>query len=119
MKRILGFAIAVLVGLAAGLAYGWMLNPARYDNTSPDTLRLDYKTDYVLMVAETYQAEKSPDQAAQRLALLGSHPPADLAQQAVLWADQAGYAPADLKRMTDLAAALKAWKASAPPEAAP
>jgi hypothetical protein len=38
--------------MARGLLYGWMVNPVRYVNTTPDTLRADYQLDYVLMVAE-------------------------------------------------------------------
>ena len=34
MKSALAFTLALLAGLAAGLAYGWLVNPASYGNTS-------------------------------------------------------------------------------------
>ena len=76
MARWVRFLIAILVGLAIGLAYGWLVSPVRYIDTSPNTLRIDYKTDYVLMVSETYQSEKDLDQAVRRLGLLGTTSPA-------------------------------------------
>jgi len=110
MKSALGFFLALLAGLAVGLAYGWLANPASYSNTTPDTLRMDYQTDYVLMVAEAFQAEPDPGLAASRLAFLGTEQaPVQRVQQAVLEARRIGYTPDDLKRMTDLAAALQSW----------
>ena len=43
------FIFAILVGAGLGLLYGWVINPVDYVDTTPDTLRIDYKTDYVLM----------------------------------------------------------------------
>jgi hypothetical protein len=54
--RIFWFLVAIIVGLIGGMYYGWIVNPVKYVNTTPDTLRYDYKADYALMVAEVYQA---------------------------------------------------------------
>ena len=54
------FIIAILAGAGLGLLYGWVINPVDYVDTAPDTLRIDYKTDFVLMVAEAYQGESDP-----------------------------------------------------------
>jgi hypothetical protein len=51
MSRWTRFLIAIAVGLALGLLYGWVLSPVKYVDTTPNTLRADYQTDYVLMVA--------------------------------------------------------------------
>ena len=66
MSRWILFLITVALGLGAGLFYGWKINPGEYINTTPGSLRDDYKADYVLMVAEAYQAEADLN-AADRL----------------------------------------------------
>ena len=55
--------------------YGWVANPVRYVDTTPDSLRSDYKADYTLMVAEVYQQEQNIGLAARRLGLLGDESP--------------------------------------------
>ena len=107
MARWLRFLIAILVGLAVGLAYGWLVSPVRYIDTSPNTLRIDYKTDYVLMVSETYQSEKDLEQAIRRLGLLGTTSPAGLVAQTIQFAQKAGYSEADIARMQALLSALQ------------
>ncbi len=109
MTRILGFVIAVLLGMIAGLALGWLVLPATPVSSTPDSLRFDYKADYVLMAAEAYSADKNLDQAGEQLAALGGSSPAATANQAVLWASQHGYADEDLRKMADLATGLRAW----------
>jgi hypothetical protein len=49
MIRWLTFLLAIAIGAAAGLYYGWVINPIRYIDAAPDSLRSDYKADYVLM----------------------------------------------------------------------
>jgi hypothetical protein len=106
-RRFLFFGLAILVGIAAGVIYGWVINPVEYVNTGPHTLRIDYQTDYVLMVAELYQAENDIYAAVERLVFLGDQSPVDLVNQAILFAGRNGYAPADIEDMWDLAEALK------------
>ncbi len=113
MTRILGFVIAVLLGMIAGLALGWLALPAAPASSTPDSLRIDYKADYVLMVAETYSADKNLDQAGEQLAALGGSSPAATANQAVLWGSQHGYTDDDLRKMADLAMGLRAWQTGA------
>ncbi len=108
-RRLLGFLVAILIGLAVGLLYGWVINPVKYVDTTPDTLRSDYKTDYVLMVAEAYRTQPDLEQAAHRLALLGAQQPADLTRQAVQVARQGGYSAADLDAMDALSKAFQIW----------
>lgn len=64
----------IAIGIGLGLIYGWIIEPVKYVDTAPDSLRLDYKTDYVLMVAEAYQVEHDLNLAVQRLTLLGGDP---------------------------------------------
>ena len=61
MSRWIKFFIVIALGLAAGLIYGWAISPVEYTNTTPDTLRADYRSDYVLMVAEVFHADQNVD----------------------------------------------------------
>jgi hypothetical protein len=107
-SRWIRFFLVILVGIAGGLAYGWVLNPVKYVDTTPDTLRVDYKSDYVLMVAEVYRANSDIAQAEKRLALLGETPPGEMVLQAILFGEQNHYSDADLALMRALADALEA-----------
>jgi hypothetical protein len=109
MSRWIRFILVMFVGIAGGLLYGWVLNPVKYVDTTPDTLRIDYKTDYVLMVAETYSADKDLDLAVRRLSILGESP-AEMTLQAILFAEQNGYTDNDLLLMRTLSGALQLLK---------
>ncbi len=109
MSRWFGFLLAILVGGAAGLYYGWNISPVKYVDTPPDTLRVDYKSDYVLMVAEAYSADKDLPQAVQRLSFLGSALPGEIAREAILFAESQGYTDADVARMHSLARDLDSF----------
>ncbi len=102
MNRWIAFLLAIILGLAAGLTYGWVLSPVEYVDTTPDTLRADYKTDYVLMVAEIHQADGNIETAIRRLALLGDDASLDLTQQAYDYAQANGYGQTDLNLLTHL-----------------
>jgi hypothetical protein len=107
MARWIRFLVAILVGLAIGLTYGWLISPVRYIDTSPNTLRIDYKTDYVLMVSEAYQSEKDVQQAIRRLGLLGTTSPVELVAQTLQFAQKAGYTEPDMARIQALMSALQ------------
>jgi len=96
MNRWIRFFIVLILGFGIGLLYGWLIDPVEYVDTNPDGLRVDYKTDYVLMVAEAYQADKDLNSAIERLTFLGFEPPEDLVEQAMDFGVQSGYAPDDL-----------------------
>lgn len=110
MSRWIRFLIAILFGVGLGLVYGWLINPIEYVDTTPDTLRVDYQTDYILMISEAYQGEGDLDWAVRRLAVLGDTPPIEMVYQAILFAEKAGYTDADLARMQSLMSALQAFE---------
>ena len=107
------FALSIIVGLGLGLYYGWVISPVQYVDTTPPTLRADFKADYTLMVAETFQSEQNLDQAARSLANLGSQPPAQIASEALAFAQKHNYAAADIGLIQNLAVALQVWQPSA------
>lgn len=109
MRRWFWFLIVVLLGVSAGLLYGWRINPVEYVDTTPSRLRSDYQTDYVLMVAEAYQAEADLDLAARRLAVLGDAHPVEIVRQAMIVAAQISYPDSDQELLSTLASALQTW----------
>lgn len=113
MPRWLSILITLFVlafGIALGLVYGWVINPVQYTDITPDALRGDYRTDYVLMVAEAYQAEENPELAARRLAVLGSESPALITAEAYTYAQQSAYPADDLTLLQELTVALQTWQ---------
>ena len=115
--RFLFFLISIAVGVALGLVYGWMINPAPYANLKPDTLRADYKADYILMTAEVYRKDNNLGQAVRRLAILADRPPELLVAEALLTARDLQYTPADIETLATLAQALQSPAAGATPAA--
>lgn len=109
MRRWFWFIVAILVGVAVGLFYGWVINPVEYVDTTPATLRGDYQTDYVLMVAEVYHADGDIEQAARRLAVLGDQPPLELVRQAMIFAAQVPFADSDQALLSELGSAFQVW----------
>ena len=110
MRHWLLILIAAILGFSLGLVYGWRIDPVQYTDITPDVLRIDYRTDYVLMVAEAYHAEQDPALAARRLAVIGSEPPALIAAEAYDFAKQSAYPADDLGLIQELVVALQAWQ---------
>ena len=106
--RFLTVSISLILGLAVGLVYGWFIQPVRYVDAAPGSLRLDYRTDYVLMVAEVFLSDDNIEMAQIRLAALGPHPPADILEQALVYAQENGLSVADLQTLNYLARELQA-----------
>lgn len=104
-----GLLLAVAAaGLVLGLIYGWGIRPVEYYDTGPDSLRADYRTDYVLMVAEAYDGEGDLDRALQRLAALGPRPAFETVTLALGYARDHNFPAADLERLAALADDLRA-----------
>jgi hypothetical protein len=118
-KRIALFFLTIAIGLGLGLLYGWVINPVKYEDTAPSMLHGDYKADYVLMVAEIYNADSNLEQASRRLALLDSLPPTRIVSGAILTARELGYAARDQEIMGKLALALQGASATLTPGGQP
>lgn len=87
MIRWIKFIIAIGIGISAGLFYAWKINPVEMVDTTPESLSIDYKADYVLMVAEAYRVEGNLEQARLRLSELGSEPIDQIVQDTILFAE--------------------------------
>jgi hypothetical protein len=108
-SRWLKFILAIFTGAALGLLYGWLINPANDTSVTPETLRLDYRTDFVLMIAEIYHADGNIETAVQSLTLLGDDAPLEITLQALIFAQEIGYTQDDLGKLQNLLTAVQAY----------
>jgi hypothetical protein len=94
----------LVIGLALGLVYAWVISPVAYVDTDPSTLREDFKDVYRSQIAAAYAATGNLPRARLRLALLKDADPATaLAAQAQAILAQGG--PQDDARHLALLAA--------------
>ena len=100
-------SIGLVIGLAVGLIYGWVLRPVKYVDTSPDTLRQDFRADYVLMTAQAFSADEDLEVARIRLAALGPRPPVGIVVEAIEYAVAEDFSQRDLETLNRLAVALR------------
>ncbi len=98
--------IGLVIGLAAGLVFGW-LRPVEYVDTSPNSLRADYRADYILMVAEAFDSDQDLDLAHIRLAALGPQPPIDMVVEAIDYGLEHEFSHPDLETLNLLAVQLR------------
>lgn len=57
----------VILGIVLGLAYAWLVSPREFRDTSPASLRADFKDQYRAMVAAAYVANGNLPRAMSRL----------------------------------------------------
>ncbi len=57
MKALPLLVAGLLMGLAGGLVYAWVISPVEYYDTYPPLLRADYRADWVHMTAFAYGVE--------------------------------------------------------------
>ncbi|MDZ4158157.1 MAG: hypothetical protein U1B80_00055 [Anaerolineaceae bacterium] len=111
--RWIWFLLSIALGVAGGLMYGWLVNPVQYVNTTPDSLRDDYKADYALMVAEIYEAEQNIELAESRMLLLSDDQGVRIVRRAILTAQELNYSSRDLELLGRLSVALEALESAA------
>lgn len=99
--------VGLLFGALVALVYGWLIQPVEYVDTSPDSLRIDFRTDYVLMAAEAYAGDGDLSLARVRLAALGPQSPDAFVSQAIEYALQHDFGPDDLELLNQLLLTLR------------
>jgi hypothetical protein len=123
MNRYTLFGITILIGFVFAVYYGWAVRPIPAANAQPALLREDYRADYVLMVAEAYQADHNAERAIGSLGFLGSegetYNPYAFVSDAQAFGTNNGYSVADLELLQELQAALLEFDASFAPTATP
>lgn len=60
----------IVIGVALGLVYSWVVSPVRYVDAPPSALRADYKDDYRVLIAVAYLYSDDLVRAEDRLAQL-------------------------------------------------
>ena len=102
-SRVARFLIGLALGIVLGLGYAWRIQPVAYFDTAPDSLRQDYRVDYILMVAQSYQGDGDLRLALLRLAALGPRPPAEAVERAIRFAEENDFTEVDLEALRRLA----------------
>ena len=106
-QRLIFFTLAICVGIAAGIIYGWVLHPSVIAQGGPEALRMDYKTDLVLMVAELYQNDGDLSGAQARLSFISKNTPLEIITSALVFAENVQYDPLDVGTMLALKSAFE------------
>jgi len=90
MKNLLWLCLGLVLGIGVALLIGWVLFPVEYDDATPDTLRSDYKDEYIRLISLSYQVDGDLSLAEQRLASLKGEPvTAPLVELTERWIAQA------------------------------
>lgn len=67
MRRGWLLLIGLVLGLAGGLVYTWVINPVEYVDTVPWLMRADYRAEWIRMTALAYGAEGNLERTRLRL----------------------------------------------------
>jgi hypothetical protein len=108
MPRWITTLFIAIVGVVAGITYGLFLSPVEYVDTTPASLRVDFRTDYVLMVAERFHADRDQAGALRRISILGTGPPAAMCDEALAFARSSSYSARDIELLDELKRAMQA-----------
>jgi len=96
----------LVLGVAAGLVFAWVISPVRYVDTAPTSLRDDFKSQYRALIAVAYLYSGDLQRARVRLNTLGqANPAGELALQAQV-ALAEGRPESEVQALTLLSAAL-------------
>ncbi|MBP7228038.1 MAG: hypothetical protein KA988_02930 [Longilinea sp.] len=108
-RRLLAFLLMIGLGVVAGLLLGWgPLARTGKSGLPLSSLRSDFRSDYVLMIAEVYAQDGNRTQALEQLQALDEQmTPLSLVQQAIIQAQSLGYSSHDIRTLADLAQALQ------------
>jgi hypothetical protein len=107
-NRALWFFLMMAIGVGVGLYIGWFDKPrGPSTGAAPTGMRQDYRTDYVLMVAETFQSDASVPLAVSRLSFLGNTPAVRLVQEAIVDGREMNYTQTDIELLARLYQALQ------------
>ena len=102
-RRILFFALANALGIGAGLAFGWLIMPPKApSNAAMKDLRVDYQTDLVLMVAESFAGDANSELALDQLAEIAKMDPITLVGVSLGYAREVGYQNNDIQLIENL-----------------
>lgn len=121
LNRYIWFLVMIIIGAGLGLYYSWFIKPPEFVDAVFPNLRMDYKTDYVLMAAEIYDKDHNRLDAVYRLdnLLYQNELREEFIESAIENARQLGYNPIDLMKMENLYKAVTGQNATPTPTANP
>ncbi len=64
-------AVGLIVGLALGLLYAWVISPVEWKDASPSLLSEPYRQEWLRMAIDSYAANRDADLALTRYQALG------------------------------------------------
>jgi hypothetical protein len=70
--------VGLIVGLALGLLYAWVISPVEWKDASPSLLSEPYRQEWMRMAIDSYAANRDADLALTRYQALGEQGPASL-----------------------------------------
>jgi hypothetical protein len=86
VKKVVWLLLGLVLGIAIGAGYAWVIRPADFRGAEPASLRPVYRGEYILLIASAFEAGGNLARARTRLALFPELNPdslAELAQQVV------------------------------------
>jgi hypothetical protein len=102
----LPLTLGLVLGLAGGLSYAWLVDPVDYVDVAPHQLNPDDQAAYVLMVSLAYAQDGDLARARGRIEALNVPDPAQAVSEQADLAMSEGEAAADIRALTNLAVAL-------------
>jgi hypothetical protein len=107
------FGITILLGFVVAVYYGWAVRPVNTSDAEPTLLREDFRADYVLMVAEAYNADHEVERAIGALGFLSEeqeeYNPLEFVSAALAFGVDAGFSVGDLELLQQLESAIRAF----------
>lgn len=95
------------LGLAFGLLVAWVIVPTQFTDTTPTSLRTDFKDAYRLMIASAYKADADLPRARARLGTLSdANPLKALGEQAQRMLDS-NISREEIQHLADLSTAME------------
>jgi hypothetical protein len=107
LSRYAPLLIGLVLGIAIGLFYGWVIQPVQLSQSTPDRMREDYRTDYVLLIAEAFSTERDSERALLRLKAVSAQAPVDAVASALSYAQANNFNAIDIKRLSELLDSLQ------------
>jgi hypothetical protein len=65
--------IALIVGVAIGMVYAWVINPVQWVDGTPEQLRADLQEDYMRMAIDSYSVNRDAELALIRYEAIGEN----------------------------------------------
>ena len=107
INRLYPILFGLVLGIAVGLLYGWVIQPVEIIESTPDTLRDDYRADLILMIAEAYEHEADLGLALQRFERLELEPAVVTLETAITYANDHNFKVLEIQRLNDLLSDLE------------